>query len=259
MNQITFPGLGLQLTISKTAFSILGTNIAWYAVLIVSAFLIAILIYKKQDGLYSIKFQEVLNLSIYVIPIAIISARIYYVLFNLEYFMQNPTQILNIKQGGLAIYGGIIGGAGTCYIYAKKKNISLLDLLDHIVPSLALRTGNRQMGKFYKCRSLWNRNYEHISNGNNRKWCIQRGASNIFVWICNRFSNFHSTCISTKKEKIQRSNYLYLYNLLFFCKNFYRRTSNRQLNAWKLQNFTNFINNSICHILYLAIKKRKRI
>ena len=146
MNQVTFPGLGLEFNISKVAITLFGVPIAWYAILIVMAFIIALIIYKLRDGLYNIKFQTVLELALYVIPISLISARIYYVLFKLDYFLQNPAQIVNIKQGGLAIYGGIIGGAITCYIFSKKKGIKLLDLLDYIVPALALRPSYRQMG-----------------------------------------------------------------------------------------------------------------
>ena len=149
MNLIKFPGLGLEFNISKVAISIFGINIAWYAILIVFSFLIALFIFKKRDGLYGIKFDTILNLSIYVIPISIICARLYYVLFKLDHFLSNPGQIFNIKQGGLAIYGGIIGGAITCYFYAKLKKISFLDLLDYISPCLALRTSDRKMGKLY--------------------------------------------------------------------------------------------------------------
>ena len=172
MNQVTFPGLGLEFNLSKIAITIFDIPIAWYAILIVSAFIIALIICKIRDNLYDIKFQTVLELALYVIPISIICARIYYVAFKLDYFLANPGQLFNIKNGGLAIYGGIIGGAITCYIFAKKKKINFLDLLDYIVPVLALRTSNRQMGQFYKCRSLWNRNHQFITHGNIRKWHI---------------------------------------------------------------------------------------
>lgn len=92
-----------------------------------------------------------MDLAIYLIPISIISARLYYVLFNLKYYISYPLQILNFRTGGLAIYGGIIGGAITCLIFCRKHKINLLDLLDYIVPALALRTSDRQMGKLYKC------------------------------------------------------------------------------------------------------------
>ena len=143
MNVITFPGLNLQFNINRIALSIGGISIYWYAILMTSAFAISLLIYKLKNGKFEIKFSDILDLALLLIPISIVYARLYYILFNLEYYVANPTQIFNLRSGGLAIYGGIIGGAVTCYIFCKKRKIDLLDLLDYIVPCLALRTINR--------------------------------------------------------------------------------------------------------------------
>lgn len=151
MNTVYFPLLNLKLTINNIAFSIFGIDIYWYAILIVGAMIAGIIILKLRDGLYGIKFETVIDLVLYLIPISIISARLYYVLFDLEFFLKEPMQILNIRTGGMAIYGGIIGGAITSFIFCKKKNIQILDLFDYIAPALALRPSNRKMGKFCKC------------------------------------------------------------------------------------------------------------
>ena len=143
MNVVTFPGLNLQFNINRIALSIGGISIYWYAILMTSAFAISLLIYKLKNGKFEIKFSDILDLALLLIPISIVSARLYYILFNLEYYVANPTQIFNLRSGGLAIYGGIIGGAVTCYIFCKKRKINLLNLLDYIVPCLALRTSNR--------------------------------------------------------------------------------------------------------------------
>lgn len=143
MNVVTFPGLNLQFNINRIALSIGDISIYWYAILMTSAFAISLLIYKLKDGKFEIKFSDILDLALLVIPISIVSARLYYILFNLEYYVANPTQMFNLRSGGLAIYGGIIGGALTCYIFCKKRKIDLLNLLDYIVPCLALRTSNR--------------------------------------------------------------------------------------------------------------------
>lgn len=143
MNVVTFPGLNLQFNINRIALSIGDISIYWYAILMTSAFVISLLIYKLKNGKFEIKFSDILDLALLVIPISIVSARLYYILFNLEYYVANPTQMFNLRSGGLAIYGGIIGGAVTCYIFCKKRKINLLNLLDYIVPCLALRTSNR--------------------------------------------------------------------------------------------------------------------
>ena len=122
--------------------------------------------FKSLNWLYGIKFSEITDLLIFLIPISIISARIYYVIFDYKYYINNPSQILNFRTGGLAIYGGIIGGAITCLIFCKKRKLNLLDILDYIVPCLCLRTSDRKMGKLCECRSLWNRNNITLEDGN---------------------------------------------------------------------------------------------
>ena len=146
MNEVTFPLLNLKLQISRIAFSIGNISVYWYAILMMSAFVISLIIYRIKDGKYGIKFDDVLSLALIVIPISIICARLYYVLFKLDYYMQNPIQILNFRSGGLAIYGGIIGGVICCYIYCKIKKIDFIDLLDYIVVCLPFRTSTREMG-----------------------------------------------------------------------------------------------------------------
>lgn len=140
---ITFPNFNINLRIAKIAF----LGIRWYAIIIVSAIIVAIILYSKDKIKYGIKNEQVYNLLIYVLPISIIGARIYYVLFKLDYYISNPIQIFNIKDGGLAIYGGLIAGLITIIIYCRKNKIKILNLLDGIAPYIALRTSNRKMGK----------------------------------------------------------------------------------------------------------------
>lgn len=148
MNIVTFPGLNLKLQVSRIAFSIGNIDIYWYAILMMSAFIVALVIFKIKDGKFNIKFSDILDLSLYVIPISIISARLYYILFNLEYYINYPNQIFNLKAGGLAIYGGIIGGGITCYIFCKKRKIDILDMFDYIIPCLALGQAIGRWGNF---------------------------------------------------------------------------------------------------------------
>ncbi len=148
MNTITFPGLNLEFNISKVAFKVFGIDIYWYAILTVTAMILALIIFKKRDGLYNIRFNNIIDLSVYVIPIAIICARLYYIIFNFEYYVQNTKEILNVRNGGLAIYGAIIGGAITCFVFCKKRKIEILDMLDYIVPGLVLGQVIGRWGNF---------------------------------------------------------------------------------------------------------------
>ena len=148
MNTITFPGLNLEFNISRVAFKVFGIEIYWYAILLVTAMVIAIIMFKKRDGLYNIKFNDIVDLLLYLLPISIICARLYYIVFNLEYYLQNPREILNMRSGGIAIYGAIIGGIITCFIFCKKRRINILDLLDYMAPGLVLGQAIGRWGNF---------------------------------------------------------------------------------------------------------------
>lgn len=170
MNTVTFPALNLEFNISKIAFSIFGIEIYWYAILIVSALCLALVIYKKREGLYKIKFSDILDLSLYLIPISIISARVYYIIFNLGYYFQNPGEILNIRSGGIAIYGAVIGGTITCFIFCKKRKINVLDLLDYITPGLVLGQAIGRWGNFINVEA-----YGSVTNSLFRMGIIEKG------------------------------------------------------------------------------------
>lgn len=149
MKEISFTGLGLELKINSIAINIFGIDIYWYSIFIVLAFILALVFIKKDTGKYGINFEDILEMFVIIIPISIICARIYFVIFKLEDYIQNPIEIFNIRNGGLAIYGGIIGAVILIIVYCKKEKIKVLNMLDYIVPYLALRTGNRKMGKFF--------------------------------------------------------------------------------------------------------------
>ena len=148
MNTVIFPSINLELNIKRVAFSIFGIDIYWYGIIIALAIMIALLILKLQDGKFGIEFNTILDLAIYLIPISLICARIYYVLFNLQQYTNNPLKIFNLRDGGMAIYGGIIGGLITCIIFCKKRKIEILNMLDYIVPVLALGQAIGRWGNF---------------------------------------------------------------------------------------------------------------
>lgn len=149
METVTFPGIGLNLKISNIAITIANKiDIYWYAIFIVTGIILALLVAKKRCKLFNIDFEQILDLTIWLIPTSILGARLYYILFNLDFYLQKPSRMLNFRGGGLAIYGGIIAGIITIYIYCKKKKINFLDLLDLAAPCLALGQSIGRWGNF---------------------------------------------------------------------------------------------------------------
>ena len=148
MKLVEFPLINLKLQLNRIALKIGNIEIYWYAILITLAFIVALLIYKKNDGKFEIKFADITDLAIFIIPISLISARLYYVVFNLNYYISNPTEIINTRSGGMAIYGGIIGGIITCFIFCKKRKIEILNLTDYLAPGLAIGQAIGRWGNF---------------------------------------------------------------------------------------------------------------
>ena len=134
--------------ISKIAITIFNINIYWYAILIALAVVIGLIICKIRDGKFGIDYQNILDLCLIMLPVAIIFARVYYVIFMLDNYITNPIQIINFRDGGLAIYGGIIGGAITTIIFCKIKKIKILDVLDYLSPCLALGQSIGRWGNY---------------------------------------------------------------------------------------------------------------
>lgn len=152
MYPITFPNLGLSFDINPVAFSIFGKDIYWYGIIITFGIALALfLVWKicqKDTSKSKIKWDDITDFVLYAIPIGIICARLYYVIFKWDYYSQNLLDIFKIWNGGLAIYGGIIGGIITAVIFCKVRKIKFLDLCDFCAPFLALCQSIGRWGNF---------------------------------------------------------------------------------------------------------------
>lgn len=134
---------------NPVAFSIFGLEVRWYGIFIAIGVLLAVKVITAQIDGKTLTEDDIINLILVIVPVGILGARLYYVIFyDLEYYMSNPSQILNIRQGGLAIHGGIIAGLIVAYFFCKKKNIKRLYLLDIISPGVALAQGIGRWGNF---------------------------------------------------------------------------------------------------------------
>lgn len=129
-------------------------QIYWYSVILLLAFILGIFLAVKRGQKEGIDKEVIYDYAIYVIPISLIGARIYYVLFNLNYYMNDIISIIKVWEGGLAIHGGIIAALIFTYFYTKKHNISMFKFCDILVISLIIgqvigRWGNFMNGEAY--------------------------------------------------------------------------------------------------------------
>ena len=133
----------------KIAFSFGVIKIYWYSIFIFIAILAAYFIISKEAKKKGIDKEFITNLTFYVVVFGIIGARIYYCLFNLDYYLSNPLEILKIWNGGLAIHGGILFGGIFTIIYIKKHHLELLKTLDIIVVGVILAQAIGRWGNFF--------------------------------------------------------------------------------------------------------------
>lgn len=132
----------------RVAFTIFGIDVMWYGVLIATGMLIGIALAIREAKRVGISEDDVLNIAIIAIPVAIICARLYYVIFSWDYYSQNPSEILNIRGGGLAIHGGLIGGILTGFIYAKVKKLDFFKTADAVMVGMPLAQAIGRWGNF---------------------------------------------------------------------------------------------------------------
>lgn len=134
--------------INPVAFQIGSLKINWYGVIIGIGIYVAIWLSTKEADKRGLKEDTIIDLAMWLIPIGIIGARLYYVLFELGYYLQNPRQILAVWQGGLAIYGGLIAGFFTLVWFSKKRNLPIDLLLDILAPNVLLAQAIGRWGNF---------------------------------------------------------------------------------------------------------------
>ena len=130
------------------AFTIAGVEIRWYGILIAAGMLIAVLLSSKRAPRHDLTEDDVLDMSLWMLPIGVIGARAYYVIFNLDYY-HTLRQMLDIRSGGLAIHGGLLFGMAAVYFVCRHKKISTFNMLDLIIPAVALAQSIGRWGNFF--------------------------------------------------------------------------------------------------------------
>lgn len=146
--KLSFPGLGIgEFTVDSEAFSLFGAPIAWYALIICLGMILAVCYIIFRAGQIGINSDHVIDFALFVIPFGVLGARLYYVLMELDSF-DSIIDAFNIRNGGLAIYGGIIAGAITVFCVCKYKKIDFFAFADCVVPGLIMAQSIGRWGNF---------------------------------------------------------------------------------------------------------------
>lgn len=146
---IVFPNLNLSFELSPDIISIGNISIKWYGVILAAAFLCAFIyiFYKSND--FGIKTENIYDLTFASAIPAILGARLYYVIFFPgDFYMKHPEKIFAISEGGIAIYGAIIGGSIGAIIVCKIKKLPILKVLDILSLGVVLGQSIGRWGNF---------------------------------------------------------------------------------------------------------------
>ena len=148
ISKISFPGLGIEeFSVNSVAFEIFGIEIAWYALFITFGMICCITYAVLQSRKIGMTFDDVIDFALFTIPIGVIGARLYYVLSELDQY-HSFKEVINIREGGLAIYGGIIAGTITVFVVSLVKKINFFAFGDCVAPGVLLAQGIGRWGNF---------------------------------------------------------------------------------------------------------------
>lgn len=123
-------------------------GISWYAILIVGAIVIGLAYCSYEARRLRLDQDTMIDFLLYAIPLAIVGARIYYVVFRFNMYSEDLLSIFNIREGGLAIYGGVIGGLIAARITARKHHVPVMTILDITAPALVLGQAIGRWGNY---------------------------------------------------------------------------------------------------------------
>ena len=135
MSTVSFPGLGFAVNVKSIAFRVFGWPIHWYGIIIATGFLLAVLFCSRRAERYGVNTDDIMDMLLYAVPLCIIGARIYYVIFYLDLYRNadgslNFGRMVRIWDGGLAIYGAILMAILVLFIFCKKRGLSFLAFAD---------------------------------------------------------------------------------------------------------------------------------
>lgn len=124
-------------------------KIYWYSVMILLGVLTGSYLVLRESKRFNISKSKISDMLFYTIIFGIIGARLYYVIFNFDYYINNPIDIIKVWEGGLAIHGGIIAGVIYLIYYTKKNNLNTLLITDICVPGLLIGQALGRWGNFF--------------------------------------------------------------------------------------------------------------
>ena len=145
---ISFPGLGLEINPPR-GFEVFGLSVYFYGIIIAFGLLLSILYGLKRSNQFGLKEDDILDGVLWIVPLSIIGARIYYCAFSWAEFKDNPISVLHIWNGGIAIYGAVIAAALCVVVFCLIKKVKLGAVLDLVAIGFLIGQSIGRWGNFF--------------------------------------------------------------------------------------------------------------
>ena len=243
-------------TPNPVAFTILGLDIMWYGVIIAAAMVLAVIIVYKRAPIHDIPSEKTLDFILIAVPMGVIGARLYYVVFDWSFYAGDIHKIINIRQGGLAIHGGLIFGFLTAILLCWLWNVKALNLFDLVAPAIALAQSIGRWGNYF--------NQEAHGGPTNLPWAISVDGQMVHptflyesIWC---FLLFLLLLYVDNNRKFQGQTFL-LYGMLYSVERFLveaLRTDSLMIGPFKQAQVLSVLVFIVFLVAYLIMRRRNK-
>ena len=209
-----------------STLDILGLSMPWYSLLMMIAVGVGIFLSMREERRLSLPRDTILNFALLAIPLGVIGARLYYVAFTWSRFQSNPLEIFRVWNGGLAIYGAVLGGLLAALIISFTSKVSLLTLVDAAAPSLVLGQAIGRWGNYANMEAYGSRLYSEAFQFFPLAVEIRLlGANGTEYWYWHMATFFYESIwcllifilLMAYRKKMKRSGDVFFWYLLLYC------------------------------------------
>lgn len=196
-------------------------GIPWYSILIVAGILIALFIAIREERRLGLPQDTALDFAIWAIPLALVCGRLYYVFFQWDYYVDDLWQIFNLRGGGMAIYGAILGGILAAKFVSKRKGMSVLSILDIVAPGLLLAQAIGRWGNYINMEAYGMRISEQALQF--FPFAVEIPVGTVWYWHMATFFYESMWCLLAFvalwfiRRRTQRPGDTFLFYLLLYC------------------------------------------
>lgn len=243
-------------TPNPIALTIFGIDIMWYGVIIAAAMVLAVIIIYRRAPIHDISSEKTLDFVLITVPVGVIGARLYYVLFNWDSYAGDFNKIINIRNGGLAIHGGLLFGFLAAALLCMLWNVRPLNLLDLTVPAVAIAQSIGRWGNYF--------NQEAHGGPTDLPWAISVNGQMVHptflyesIWC---FFLFLLLLFIDNRRKFEGQTLL-LYGILYSFERFFveaLRTDSLMIGPFKQAQILSAIVFVICIIFYIILRRKNK-